>query len=61
MAQRHAGPQASAPPAGSTRIFENATVLRAWQLICAAIGPGLSWYLGTASGAAFIAGTFRPH
>jgi len=61
MAQRLAGPEASTPPARVTHVLENPIVLRAWQFVCAAIGLGLWWYLGTAHGAAFVAATLRPH
>jgi hypothetical protein len=61
MAQRLAGPQAGERPAVFTRFLASAAVLRAWQLVCAAIGLGLWWYFGTASGAAFLASALRPH
>lgn len=61
MAERVGGPRASGRPAGLTRLLQNAILLRAWQLFCAAAGFALWWYLGTANGAAWLVSTLRPH
>ena len=37
-----------------TRVVENDGLLRAWQLLCAAVGFLLWWYLGTPKGAAWL-------